>query len=142
MFKMFKKKTAEIEQGEKMEKKAVLNGVFPILNEKDVYLFEMIIDDVPANVDFLLFCQKDDNLPEDEWQVPYNEQYLNQEGTAVIGDAINDKNTDDEKTRVAFFMYIESFDMPLSTPYGDFQIKAESEMPERLRRIIDYTPMD
>lgn len=119
-----------------------LVGIYPYEEAKNIYLIELIINTPPSTVDLSLFLQKDDSLPVCDWQAAYDERYLCLDGTEVIGDFFNRKKLNDTRTRVVFFMYLESLSNPLSTPYGDIVFCPPVKMPYRLKQIITYNPMD
>lgn len=117
-------------------------GLYPVEDEEDVYLIELIINDAPSNVDASMIVQKDPRFDEDDWQAAYDEHYLNSDGTKIIGDFINQKTLNTPNTRMVFYMYLESFDIPLSTQYGELEFIDPTELPSRLEKILSYEPID
>lgn len=87
-------------------------GVYPIPNEKNIYLIELIIHQPPNLVDLNSFLQKDDNTDKSEWQAPFDEHYLAEDGESIIGDFFNLKSLLCGVTRVVFYMYLESLGPP------------------------------
>lgn len=72
-------------------------------------------------------------------QVAYNEAYLSLDGKSVIsrfdppaGDSF----------RIAFFLHFFDPNKPLKTSYGEIPVPEIQEMPEYLRRIMPYVPVD
>ena len=112
-------------------------GVYQIEQKSDVHLIELIINSSPSDIDVSSFTQKDEKIPEDNWQAAFYEYYLNEEGTEVIGDNLNYKSIKDEKTRMTFFMYFLDFDKPLLSQFGEISLPEPTALPERLKNIIE-----
>jgi hypothetical protein len=119
-----------------------LLGVYKINGTSDVHLIELIINTSPTDVDVSSFTQKDDKLPKDSWQMAYDEHYLNEDGSEVIGTFIEQDSLIGDKTRVAFYMYFIDFRKPLLSQYGEIWLPQPSPMPERLSKIIPFEPVD
>ena len=77
-----------------------------------------------------------------DWQAAYDEHFLNNEGTEIIGDFFNRTEINEDNTRVVFFMYLEDLKKPLITPYGEMPFKATEDLPQRLEKIISFIPFD
>lgn len=122
--------------------KGALVGIYLYDLTHKIYLLEMIINEMPKAIDFSLFYQEELGLPESEWQVPYNEQYLASDGRTILGDLLTKENIPGDRTRVVFFMYLENLSTPLTTPYGEFSLTNVQRMPERLSKIVSYMPFD
>ena len=116
-------------------------GVYPISNKKNIYLVELIVHLPPSLVDLNGFLQKDNNLDKSDWQAPFNEHYLAEDGESIIGDFFSLKSLSCRVTRVVFSMFLESLGNPLSTPYGDIPLSPVKELPSRLS-VIQYMQMD
>ena len=123
------------------EKMVKLIGVYIVPGEKDIYMIELIINQAPALVDISSILQKDDAKDKSDWQAPYDERYLDENGEIVIGDFFDHKALPRDTTRVIFYMYLESLDKPLSSPYGDISLVKPSNLPARLS-AIDFEAMD
>ena len=120
-----------------------LIGVYQIEASPNVHLIELIINVPPNKVDVFSFTQRDDILPRDSWQVPYDEFYLNKEGTKVIGRfGDQDKLSEETGTRIAFFMHYINFNKALLSQFGETLLLRPTHMPERLSKIINYVPLD
>ena len=117
-------------------------GVYPAETEDPVYLIEAVIDLPPQAVDMSGFLIKEKHVPPQDWQTAYNEQYLNKDGTRVIGNYVNHSSLGTVPVRVAFFLYLEDLSAPLSTPYGDVALPTPEALPRRLRDLLDFSPMD
>ncbi len=118
-----------------------LVGVYHVPGEEDTYMIELIINQPPALVDISSILQKDEAKDKRDWQAPYDERYLDENGETVIGDFFDHKALPGNTTRVVYYMYLESLEKPLSSPYGDISLVEASELPARLSAIA-YEPMD
>jgi hypothetical protein len=100
----------------------------------DVVLVEVAVANRDATFDVSDFSQPG------SVQAPYDEVYLDATGTAVIAQAVDPPNV--ESLRVAFFLHFFDETKPLMTSYGNVSLPVPKEMPERLRAIIKYKPVD
>lgn len=73
-------------------------------------------------------------------QAPYDEVYLDSDGTAVVAGAFEPPEGRD--LRVAFFLHFFDPTKPLKTSYGVVPLPAPERMPERLQAITKYEPVD
>jgi hypothetical protein len=73
-------------------------------------------------------------------QAAYDERYLSSDGTSVIASGFDIPAV--EPLRIVFFLHFVDLAQPLSTSYGEVQIPAPSVMPEHLRFLAPYTPID
>lgn len=117
-----------------------LIGFYKVPDHKNVYLFEFEINSTDSDFDVGDFTQKLPNVDSMNWQVPYEEQFLNKNGTEVIGDYDADQNQNElEKPfRLVFFFHYFDLQKPLSTPFGDISAKNFEPIPKRLSDIIEY----
>ena len=115
-----------------------VHGVYSVDENPDVFLVELSINDSPSNVDLMSFVQEDKSKPRDSWQTAYDEHYLNDSGTEVIGRCFENERLMGIKTRLAFFMYFIDFGKPLLSQYGEIKLPNPTPMPDRLARIIDF----
>ena len=117
-----------------------LLGVYKVKGHEDVFLVECYIDCAPKDIDMIDFTQEEDDLPKDEWQVAYDEKYLNESGDAIIGyfsDEVPGKTT-----RVCFYMYFLDINKPLLTPFGPITLTEPIDMPKRLCAITKDDCLD
>ncbi len=119
-----------------------LIGIYSYDLEANLYLLEMEINERPKRIDLCLFYQRIEGLPTGNWQTPYDEHFLTDDGTVVIGDFFSKNSIPGDKTHVVFFMFLEDLTIPLSTPYGEIDLSNVQPMPERLNHIISYNPID
>lgn len=118
-----------------------LIGVYPVAEAENVYLVELWISAPPRQVDLSRFYQQGPRQKETDWQVPYDERYLNTDGTEVLGDFFSRDTIPGEETRLAFCLYTEDPGLPLNTPWGDISLAETKPMPERLQNL-EFLPMD
>ena len=100
----------------------------------DVVLVEVVVANRDAKFDLSQFGQ-----PRSD-QAPYDEAYLDATGTTIIARAF--EPPDAESLRVAFFLHFFDATKPLATSYGNVSLPVLKEMPDRLRAIIKYEPVD
>ncbi|MBQ7646976.1 MAG: hypothetical protein IJS94_06885 [Clostridia bacterium] len=101
-------------------------------------LVEMTLDLRPSEIDWSGFCVPEKDVDKDDWQVPYMEQYLNEDGTKKICETYCIPDTDGKPCRVAFFIFRRFFAHIFSTPYGDFELTDDEHAPDRLTDILEF----
>lgn len=75
------------------------------------------------------------------WQTAYDEKYLDDKGTEIIGDDFNrPRNLD--KFRVIFFFHYLDLSQALISQYGLIKLTQIEDIPERLKRLIEYEQVD
>jgi len=125
----------------KRKSKIEIAGVYTVKRYPKVKLIECIIDSPPPQVDVTKFLHPVDNMPKSSWQAPYDERYLNENGTEVIG-GFCEIPTGIPFTRLVFFLHFVNVNNPLLSQFGKLRLPAESSMPDRLKSLIKYTPVD
>jgi hypothetical protein len=136
----------EIARG--VERDMVLNttpqliGIYQVKSMPDVSLIEIKINIPASEVNVSSFTQQDDSISKEDWQVAYDEHFLNGDGTKVIGTFIDHSNLVAAEARIAFFMYFVDVSKPLISQYGEIFLSAPIQIPERLAKIIDFEPAD
>ena len=83
------------------------------------------------------FGQSDADIVQPDDPVAYDEQFLNDDGTNIVGAVLEKVRGPD--VRVAFFLHQYDPKRPILTSYGAVPPPAPSPMPGRLARIIRYT---
>ncbi len=122
-------------------------GLYEVPGNPDVDLVEVEADRAPSNVDLGAFTQEQAGVDRANWQVPYDERYLNLDGTREIGThwamGWRPQAGQDEPatTRVVFFLHLLDSTRALSTPDGDVSLPKRQALPERLG-FVDYEPVD
>jgi hypothetical protein len=95
------------------------------------------------------FRQEDPGVRPENWQVAYDDRFLDGEGTSFISERwatswrpLDPAAAEPARSRLIFFIHFLRFDRPLGTPYGLVDLPPPSSMPERLARILAYEPPD
>jgi hypothetical protein len=83
------------------------------------------------------FQQEEKGLSKDYWQIAYDEKFLNANGTEVI-----DEPSIGESVRFAFYLHFVKLDQPLLIPYGKITLLKPTAMPNRLKNLFKYVPVD
>jgi hypothetical protein len=119
-------------------------GVHKVYTHDPCYLIEIIIHSSRKKIDMIDFTQEIPGVPESNWQVPYDDMFLNSEGTAVIGDVIIDGRNEElwiGDVRIAFFFHYLDETEHLRTPFGDVKLPEVTKKPKRLR-CMKHSPID
>ena len=101
---------------------------------RGLHLIEVLID-ATHPVDFEEFAQPTPTGPRSDWQAPYDEQYLDASGQTLL-----DEPLDDAPTRAVFFLHFLDLNRPLLTPAGPRDLPAPTRLPDRLHRLVSYSP--
>ncbi len=117
-------------------------GVYAVPHHSEVHLIEALVNAAPGEFDLADFTQEDPSLAQDDWQVAYDERYLNAEGDQVLGGTFEEPEIQDLPTRIAFFFHYIDFEKPLLTPFGPVTLPAAAEMPHRLASLMEYEEVD
>ena len=73
-------------------------------------------------------------------QVAYAETYLTEDGGTVIGESLEPPS--DSRLRLAFFLHFYNPEHGLETSYGSVALPGMTPMPDRLKKLILYEPVD
>lgn len=87
------------------------------------------------------FSQPQDGVPKDNWQVAWAEAFLTLDGNFLLVERWQEPPESGD-FRVAFFMHFWDEMKPLLTSYGEVTCPPVSEMPERLKTLLPYEPVD
>jgi len=122
-------------------------GLYSVPDNEDVALVEVAVDRPPSAVDVGKFTQEERGVDQANWQVPYDERYLNADGTSEIGErwasgwdplpGVVEPGT----TRLVFFFHFLASSRPLKSPDGDVSLPVVSSLPARLS-FVEYEPPD
>lgn len=104
-------------------------------------LVEMLMDETSDKVDLNSFAVPEIGVSEMNWQVPYAEQYLNEDGTEKICKLYEEPQVPENPCRIVFFIY-KTDGKILCTPYGKFSIENPKKLPKRLKRIVEFENPD
>lgn len=83
----------------------------------------MILKTNPKNIDIGQFTQAKEGVDRLNWQIPWDEKYLNEEGTIITGDWLNSPKNTLDFTRLAFFLHHIDFKKPLVTQFEALELK-------------------
>jgi|KBSSwiStaDraftv2_1062776.scaffolds.fasta_scaffold93435_2 hypothetical protein len=98
-----------------------------------VALIELMVRHRDDSFEVLDFQQPDSD------QVAYGEAFLTEDGTRVLS---RDAIPDGEPLRIAFFLHFFNPALPLETSYGSVELPALQSMPDRLRDLVPYEPVE
>jgi hypothetical protein len=121
-------------------------GVYKVPRRKDVALVEVVVNRAPSKVDVGKFTQAERGVDQADWQVPYDERYLNVDGTKEIGErweSWHRKPGVKEPTtaRIVFFFHFLDSHRPFITPDGEAALPPQTSLPARLA-FVTYEPPD
>jgi hypothetical protein len=98
-----------------------------------VVLIELTLSDTDPRYSADDFGQRDSE------QAAYMLKYLSEDGETVV--PVDEyAHPPEGSIRLAFFLHFFDHTKPLRTSYGEVQVPAPIDMPERLRRIFRYKP--
>ena len=116
-------------------------GVHPVDGAARCYLIESIITDATIQPDFGKITQPDRDRARSNWQVPYDEKLLADDGESVLVDLFLTRVEDwPDQARVSFFFHDLDVKRPLDTPYGDATIPPPTPRPARLKMLVYEAP--
>ena len=101
------------------------------------YLVEMALAIPPQEIQFDQIVVPEEGTKESDWQTVLAEQFLNNDGTERICDLYETPDNGASDSRVAFFVYKTDSNV-LRTPYGVFELNGTEEVPDRLKKIIEF----
>jgi hypothetical protein len=110
-----------------------------------VVLVELLVHDVDEACNISDFGQTDGNELGASDQVAYAEVLLNDDGTRLLSEPFDNIDFDalrGQTARIAFFLHFYDPERPILTSYGPIPAPPRTPMPERLRKIISYEPVD
>jgi hypothetical protein len=117
-------------------------GVYHIPEHKGVSMIEMRVHAHYASFDPQGFLKPDPERSPEVWEAADDVRYLNPSGDLMIGDLFQRPLADHETTRLVMFFHNLDIQAPLVTPFGIVALPKRRPMPERLRRIIQYHPVE
>ena len=116
-------------------------GVYPIEADEPCHLIEVKIGKAEGEIlDLTKFTQEVSGQPLANWQVPYDEHFLNEDGTADLNPRCPAEMPKHDNLRAAFFFHYLNLEKPLETPVGAIHISKPKEKPARLNFIKYESP--
>ncbi len=106
-----------------------------------IVLVEALIENRDERFSVFDFTQPQDGVAKDNWQVAYGEAFLTLDGNSLLVERWNEAPETGD-LHVAFFLHFWDETKPLFTSYGELTCPSVSEMPERLRTLVPYEPLD
>jgi hypothetical protein len=106
-----------------------------------VVLIELLVENRDAGFSISDFSQPQDGVPKENWQVAWTEMFLATDGNSLLVEKWGDP-PDAGDFRVAFFMHFWDEMQPLITSHGEVTCPPISKMPERLKTLVPYKPVD
>jgi hypothetical protein len=119
----------------------ILNGIYSLENLPDVHLIELSIDQSPEKVDVGAITQELEETSSGSLQSPWDEKYLDADGTKVIGDWA-DIPKGQSHTRLLFFFHFLNLQKPLMTQFGPLTLTTPTPIPDRLNGLVHYESPD
>jgi hypothetical protein len=94
-------------------------GVHPVEGAEGCYLIEALITDATTQPDFGRITQPHLRRDRSNWQVPYDEKLLDDDGESVLADLFLTRVDDwPDRARVSFFFHDLDVERSLGTSYG------------------------
>ena len=118
-----------------MPSKVEVVGIYPVEASEPIHLVELIINDSDGKFSFYDITQEVPGQTQDNWQVPYDEKILNNDGTSIKSDPFYKEDSEGDwlgDVRVIFFFHYLNLESAMKTPFGDVVLPPESDKPDRL----------
>ncbi len=116
-------------------------GVYSVPEAAEpVHLIEVVVASESGDYEIADFTHELAGQPRANWQVPYDEKILDDDGTQVVADGWDERDNPDAwagRKRLAFFFHYLDLGRPLLTPYGPVDLPAPQARPDRLA-ILEY----
>ncbi len=119
----------------------MLNGIYTVDENPEVHVIELTFDHPPDEIDVGQITQEILGRDKSNWQSPWDEKYLDENGEKVIGDYC-EVPQDQAKTRLVFYFHFVDFDKPLMTQHGQVSLTMPTSLPSRLIGLIQYDKPD
>jgi hypothetical protein len=87
------------------------------------------------------FTQEMSGAPKKRWQCAYDEALLSEDGSRVIARSMT-CTRGLKSGRIAFYFHYYDPAKPMQWTYGEFQGPAVQVIPERLWKLVPYSPVD
>ena len=108
---------------------------------KDLLLIEMQVDVSWKWIRWHQFEVPQEGVDPSNWQAPYLEQYLNEDGTAMICDLYDTPTENTVPCRFVFFLY-KTGAHSFRCQFGQFDLTAPQAVPARLLDIAETEDED
>lgn len=114
-----------------------LIGIYQLNHPSIIHIIELQVNEEIQEFDISKFTQEMEGQDKMNWQVPYDEKFLDSDNK-VIGDWINIPTSLHAETKIVFFFHELNFDKPLITPYGELVISSAIDQPNWMKEIMNY----
>ena len=115
-------------------------GVYAVRAEEPCHLIEIEVSDCTSQIDFLQFTQPLDDQPRDNWQVPYDEAFLDAEGIRLVDEDDQYKQPSVPRFRAAFYFHYLDQKQPLQSQVGPLKLPKTTKKPRRLAFLRYESP--
>lgn len=106
-----------------------------------VVLIEALIRNRDSHFDVGKFTQPQRDVQRSNWQVAWAEAYLTLDGETLMVDRWSAPPATGD-LRVAFFIHLWNPGEPLYSTYGEIRCPDVREMPQRLKQLVPWLPVD
>lgn len=128
----------------------VLYGMNPTLVQlsqirhqlESTVLVEVSVSDADADFDVADFAQENPELPRVNWQVAWAEAFLSSDGQHLLAECWRPLPPQHTTFRVVFFIHGWQVGGPLLTSYGILSTPQPAPMPDHLKELVPYEPVD
>jgi hypothetical protein len=114
-------------------------GAYRLPSTEPCHLVELEITGVTDAIDLSEITQVVPGQPRSNWQVPYDEQYLDVSGNRPMNPSKPWAKPQEPDFRLASFFHYLDFSKPLMTPFGKMELPKPRRKPRRLG-FVEYEP--
>lgn len=108
-------------------------GVYPIEAPESCHIVELLVGEAESGFDIGAITQETERQPRENWQVPWDEHFLDIEGS-MPNEPERDRLLQSE-FRVVFFFHFLDLTRPLLSPTGPLPLPPPTSLPERLASL-------
>lgn len=116
-------------------------GAFRVRSAEPCHLVELETTGVTGQTDLSEIAQEPPGQSRSNWQVPYDEQYLDISGKLLADPSDPWAQPQESDLRLVFFFHYLDFSKPLLTPFGEMVLPKPKRKPRRLG-FVRYEPPD
>ena len=96
-------------------------GIHRVEAAEPCHLIELVVRNSGGRFDIGSFTQEIPDQPQDNWQVPWDEVFLDSAGESVVSSRFSTRDV-----RIAFFFHYLDHQRPLITPFGNVDVPDEN----------------
>jgi hypothetical protein len=116
-------------------------GIYPVEEAPEpCHLVEILIEDFQGELNLIEFTQEVDKLPKDNWQSPWDEYLLSNDGLSGQVSPYPNPLKINGSQRLAFFFHYLDPSLPFTTPLGPITLPKASPRPSRLAFVKYEAP--